>query len=141
MSERDLKAKQKLSIKETKYVAGRVKGLKKVEAYKQAGYKMTHLPSIRAETAKMNKKPHIQAAIDNALIKHGLSPEYAVGELGKIVAQDKEIGAKRLAIKDVLELHGWNKNERPTLQLNVNNAFFSNTRGQQKEIIEEKQDA
>ena len=76
----------------------------------------------------VNTKPHIQQAIDDALTLHGASPEWAVGQLAKVAKQDEELGAKRLASKDILELHGWRKEERPQLQLNVKNAFFNSSR-------------
>lgn len=132
--------KKKLTIKEKKYVAGRAQGLTQVKAARQANY----LPNANDNTLRqaahnVEKRPHVQQAIDDALAMHGLTPEWAVAQLGKVAAQDDELGAKRLASKDILELHGWNKAERPTMQLDIKNAFFGNGRtvdGNQARYIE-----
>ena len=121
------KPKQKLTIKEQKFVTAKIQGKTNMVAYKEAGYKMEGL-SAKTDASVVKNRPHVQKAIDDALMKHGLTPEYAIGQLAKIVAQDDEIGAKRLAIKDTLELHGWNKADRPTLQLDIKNAFFGGGR-------------
>jgi len=121
-------AKKKLTIKEKKFVAAKVQGKTNVEAYKLADYAPMKKESMNAVASKIKNKPHIQQAIDDALVKHGASPEWAVLQLMKVAEQDKEIGAKRLASKDILELHGWNKADRPTLQLDIKNAFFGNAR-------------
>lgn len=89
--------------------------------------------------SQINQRPHVQKLIDDALAKHGYNPEWAVVQLGKVAEQDKEIGAKRLAAKDILELHGWNKAERPTMTLDIKNAFFGGGRqvgGRQNEPTE-----
>lgn len=129
------RGKKKLTVKEKKLVAGIVSGDTQVRAYEKAGYAVGKSKSANAVNAnKAVKRPHVQEAIDAALAKHGMTPEWAVQQLGKVAEQDKEIGAKRLAAKDILELHGWNKAERPTMSLKIDNAFFGDAR--RKEPIE-----
>lgn len=122
------KADKELNIRQKRFVKAKIEGKSNLKAYEEAGYSVKNKLSAKSEATKLKGKPHIQKAIDEALAFHGLTPEYAVGQLAKIVEQDKEVGAKRLAIKDVLELHGWNKADRPTLQLSVKNAFFGEGR-------------
>lgn len=74
--------------------------------------------------SRMFKKPNIQRAIDAALDKVGATPEFAVQVLADVAEQTEEIGARRLAAKDILELHGWRKEVRPQTTLQINNAFF-----------------
>jgi len=121
--------KKKLTIKEQKIVKGVVEGKTQVQAYKDAGYSTnTNDNVIRTAANQIVNKPHIQLAINEALYNQGLTPEWAVEQLGKVARQDDEIGAKRLAAKDILELHGWNKSERPTIQLDIKSAFFNGGR-------------
>lgn len=121
-------AHKRLTIRQKKFVTAKIKGMNNDTAYTQAGYKASTNNVARVEGSKLMKKPNIQQAIDDALASQELTPEYAIGQLKTIVDQNDEIGAKRLAIKDVLELHGWRKNERPAVSLTVNNAFFGNSR-------------
>lgn len=115
-------------MKERKFVKARVSGKNLAESYK-AGYSAnTNYNVMRVAGGKVEKRPHVQQAIEAALEAQGLTPEWAVAQLGKVAKQDEELGAKRLASKDILELHGWNKNERPNLELNIKNAFFQGGR-------------
>lgn len=132
---------KKLDVRERKLVAAKVQGLSHAKAFKQAGYAPNSAPAtVRTEATKKVNQPHIQQAIDDALAKQGLTPEWAVNQLGKVAGQDEEMGAKRLASINILELHGWNKQERPTVQLSVKNAFFGGGRQldetEQKEVID-----
>ena len=118
---------KKPTIKERKFAIAKVKGKTNIEAYKEAGYKMVG-NSAAVDASKVKSRPHVQKLIEDALEAQGLSAEWAVAQLGKVARQDDELGAKRLASKDILELHGWNKTDRPTLQLDIKNAFFANAR-------------
>lgn len=122
---------KKLTPKERKFVIGKVKGKTNVQAYLEAGYAPTTPDGMQVNASKINTKPRIQEAINKALELHGATPEWAVLQLKRVAEQDGEIGAKRLAAKDILELHGWNKAERPNNVLAINNAFFANTRQKQ----------
>lgn len=124
-----MKMKKKLSVRERKLAAAKVAGMTHVEAYKAAGYSTNSTEgAVRVNATRAVNRPHIQDAINEALELHGATPEWAVAQLKKVAAQDEEVGAKRLASKDILELHGWNKSERPTMQLQVKNAFFNSGR-------------
>src|SRR5690606_31001517 len=112
------------TIKQRKFVAAKIAGKKNAEAYLEAGYKASTRGIAEAEASRLTNKPNIQAAIDQALEMHGATPEFAVGRIKQIAEQTDEIGAARLAAKDILELHGWRKGEQPGLTLNVKNAFF-----------------
>lgn len=121
---------KKLTDKEKRFVKARVEGKNRIEAFKEAGYSVSQVShnSNKVAASKVNSREHVQQAIDAALQKGGLTPEYAVEKLKEVIDQDKEIGAKRLAIKDALELMGWNKMERPQNVLAINNAFFNESR-------------
>lgn len=119
---------KKLTPKERKFVKSKIEGKTNRQAYKDAGYSIMKRESMDVAASQINNKPHIQKAIDDALEKLGGTPEWAVQQLMKVAEQDEEIGAKRLAAKDILELHGWNKSERPTVQLDIRNQFFSKGR-------------
>ena len=121
--------KKKLTIKEKKLVKGVVEGKTQAEAYADAGYALSTDNANAVNAHKAIQRPHIQQAIEDALIKQGATPEWAVHQLMKVADQDEEMGAKRLASMNILELHGWNKAEKPNLQLQVKNAFFGGGRG------------
>lgn len=81
------------------------------------------------KSSRMLRNDNVRKAIEDALKVHGATPEYAVGVLKDVADQDKEIGAKRLAAKDILELHGWQRGDRPNITLDIKNAsFFAATR-------------
>lgn len=125
---------EKLTIKEKKFAAAKVAGKSNAEAYDLAGYSLNAKPTTKAVSASQIKaRPNVQAAIDAGLARAGLTPEYAIEQLAKIVSQDDELGAKRLAIKDTLELHGWNKADKPQVHLKIEGAFFQQARGQVQE--------
>lgn len=118
----------KLTIKQKKFVANKAKGMTNHAAYVAAGYSATSNKIARVNSAKLKTKPHIQEAIDEALTLLGATPEAAIRELWKVAQQDDELGAKRLANKDILELHGFKKNQAPNNVLAIENAFFTQTR-------------
>lgn len=120
--------KKKLTIKQKKFVKAKVEGKTNIEAYAEAGYSTNNKDVVKVESSRLKNRPHIQAAIEEALEINGATPEWAVRQLKKVAEQDDELGAKRLASKDILELHGWNKADRPTMQLDIKNAFFGNGR-------------
>jgi phage terminase small subunit len=118
---------KKLTHKERKFVKQKIAGASDAEAYNSA-YSPQNNNVARVAAHKVKNRPHVQQAIEAALEAQGLTAEWAVAQLGKVAAQDDELGAKRLASKDILELHGWNKNERPTVQIQMKNAFFQTGR-------------
>lgn len=142
MSAKNTKDKPRLTVKQTKFVANKVKGMAGYKAYTEAGYKANSYMIAASEASKLTKKPTIQAAIDSALESHGATPEFAVGRLKQIAEQNKEIGAARLASKDILELHGWQRGDRPTVSLQIGNAFFGDSRkrteGSLKDVIDQE---
>lgn len=129
----------KLTVKQRKFVANKVSGMTNHEAYIKAGYSAPTLTTATSEGSKLHRKPSIQAAIDAALEYHEATPEFAVGRLKSIAAQDDEIGAARLASKDILELHGWRKDERPQVSLNIKQAFFTQSRSSRATNVNEAQ--
>lgn len=121
---------RRLSVKEKKFVKARVQGKTQAQAYVEAGYAPYSTKNATAvEAHHIDKRPHIQKAIDDALLAQGATPEWAVSQLMKVAKQDEEMGAKRLASMNILELHGYNKTDKPQLQLEIKNAqFFSKGR-------------
>ncbi len=127
--------KKKLTMKERKFIAAKVKGQTDLAAYKNAGYSiLKNNNSMRVNANKVKKRPHISEAIDKALLFHEATPEFAVGRLKAIAEQEKELGASRLASKDILELNGWRKEERPQLQVSIKSAFFNSHRQQDNQV-------
>lgn len=129
-------ADRPLTVKQRKFVANKVSGMTNHEAYVKAGYSAPTLTTATSEGSKLHRKPSIQAAIDKALEFHGATPEFAVGVLKQVADQEDEIGAKRLAAKDILELHGWRKDERPQMSLNIKQAFFTESRAKRQDPID-----
>lgn len=118
-----------LTIKESKFVAARVSGMTQPQSLVAAGYSIPKTKrGIYSVANRVEKRPDVQKAIQEALDLIGASPEYAVKQLYKVADQDIELGAKRLAAKDILELHGWKKAERPQVALDIRNAFFGRPR-------------
>lgn len=110
-------------------MSAKIAGKTNRDAYKEAGYSTnTNLATIDSAASAIKARPNIQTAIDSGLARAGLTPEYAIAQLAKIVEQDEELGAKRLAIKDTLELHGWNKADRPTVHVKLEGSFFNAAR-------------
>lgn len=114
------------------YVASRGNGTK--AAMKATGNKNPKSAAVTA--SRMLKRDNVQKAINDALEKRGATPEFAVNVLAEVAEQDKEIGARRLAAKDILELHGWRKDERPQATLQINNAFFSDVVSNKQDVID-----
>ena len=127
-----------ITVKDMKYIKARVEGKSKREAGLAAGAKTPKAADKYAERA--SKKVEIQKAIDDALEAQNLTPEMLVEELKSVIVQNKEIGAKRLAIKDGFELMGWRKDERPQATLSINNAFFSNIVDSNKQVGSNSED-
>lgn len=120
----------KLTIKQKKFIANQAKGMTNHESYVAAGYSAPNKKIAGINAAKLKRKPEIQQAIEEALELTGATPEFAIRQLYEIAKQDEEMGAKRLASKDLLELHGWKKNQAPNNVLAIENAFFTQTRKQ-----------
>lgn len=132
---------RKLTVKENKFAAARAQDSTNLEAYEKAGYSMnSNKNTLQTAASNINTRPEVQKAIEAALTKHGLTPESAVGELAKIVAQDEEMGAKRLAIKDSLELMGWSKTERPNMHVEFKGNFFGMSRDIRKPNVIESEE-
>lgn len=129
---------KELNIRERRFVAAKAKGMTHVQAMKEAGYSVSNPRSSQVKASEKLRKPHIQQAIEDALQMHGASPEFAVLQLKKVAEQDSELGAKRLASKDILELHGWSKTERPSMHIEFSGNFFNSARN--NEARSERQD-
>lgn len=117
---------RKLNVRERKFVKAKVQGKSNLQAAAEAGYSVKNKEAAAVYASNVNTRPHIQEAINQALESQGATPEWAVAQMMKVAAQDEEMGAKRLAAMNILELHGWNKADRPTLELNIKNASFFN---------------
>lgn len=117
----------KLSGKQRKFVSAYIKKPNATEAAMQA-YDASNRKVAQNIGSENLSKPIIQQAIDAALLKVGATPEFAVNQLYTVAQQDEELGAKRLAAKDILELHGWQRGNRPESRLTIENAFFGNSR-------------
>ena len=96
MSKTDKKVKDKpkhknLTVREKKFVEAKLRNMTHAQAYDAAGYSQgvqkDHKDIIGG---RILKKPHIQAAIDEALENQGITPDWAVKELKKIASQDTE---------------------------------------------------
>lgn len=123
-----------LTVKERKFIASKVSGDTNAKAYEKAGYKLSTRASNDVNASKVLNKPKIQEAINIALEHHGATPEYAVGRI-KQVADTRINNSSNLpsilkASEKILELHGWHREARPVVQLDIKNAsFYGNSRG------------
>lgn len=122
-----------LTIKQKKFIAHKVAGATNAKAYIDAGYSVTSRPVAEVNASRLLNKANIQQAINEALEHHNATPEFAVGRLKAIAEQSKELGASRLASKDILELHGWNRGDKPQVTLDIRNASFYNQAREYKE--------
>lgn len=125
----------RITEKQKKMIVERTKDTTapKYKIIKRAGYNVDITTPKGKQTAAQiygenMKKPEINKAIENALEAQGATPEFAVGVLKEVAEQQKEIGARRLAAKDLLELHGYKAiTGKPSI--NITNGFFSASRG------------
>lgn len=121
------KSSNKLKPKEQRFAVAKINGKSNRLAGLEAGAKSPVAADKYAN--RMSKNVKVQQAINEALEANEMTPQYLVSQLKSVIEQDKEIGAKRLAIKDGLELHGWQRGDRPNVTLDIKNAsFFSQTR-------------
>lgn len=124
----ELVKKKKLTGKQKAFISEYIKNGKNGVRAALKVYNAANYNTASAISSENLQKPNIQSAIDAALTYHEATPEFAVGRLKSIAAQEEEIGAARLAAKDILELHGWRKDERPQMSLSIKNAFFGQSR-------------
>ena len=99
-------------------------------------------PTLKPESAKVTasralSNVNVQHAINEAMAKHELTVDMAISELKKIVEQDEELGAKRLAINDTLSLYGWRKNEKPVIEIEVSGFFKQRRDVVEGEVVDE----
>ena len=119
-----------LTVKQKKFVANKIKGLNNTTAYIEAGYNVS-TDVARANASRMLTKANVSEAIDLALTKLEATPEYAVSrvkDVAELEVTDRSAPSILKASTTILELHGWRKEERPTTQLKITNAFFSSTK-------------
>jgi len=114
---------KKPTIKQKKFVAEYVKTGNATKSALKA-YDTTDLSTAAAIGSENIRKPAVQQAIEQALTFHEATPEFAVGRVKKIAEQDKELNTSLNASKTILELHGWRKESKPNLTLDVKQAFF-----------------
>lgn len=118
----------KLRPKQAKFVKAKLDGKPNALAYTEAGYKALNRNSAEASSSRLLRNANVQQAIEEALKLAEATPEFAVKRLKAIAEQSEELGASRLASKDILELHGWQRGNRPESRLTIENAFFGNSR-------------
>ena len=117
---------KKLTIKETKLVQAKAKGLTNHEAYVQAGYAPTNKESSVVNASKVLRKPHVKEALDKALIKHGITLDTAIAPIGKALTAMKQneftgeitedIATQLKGSDRALKLMGVQSTETPTNQ-------------------------
>jgi hypothetical protein len=114
-----------LTPRDKKYVAARVKGSTKRQAALAAGLPTPIAADKYAE--RVSKNVAIQKAIDDALVKHGADPEFAVQKIVNIANMELDNKSAPSVLKasdKILELHGYRSGEKPSMTLNIN-SFFS----------------
>lgn len=128
MKTADNTKKRKLTVKQQKFAAKVAGGSSKVDAYREVyNTNTTNKQTLYREAHETARKPQVQEAIDNALIKLHATPEYAVSKIKSVSdmeLNDRSASSVLKASNTILELHGWRKDERPTTTLNIKNAFF-----------------
>jgi len=98
--------KPKLTVKEAKLVAAKAKGLKNDEAWDEAGYSQNSSKDTKVvNTSKILSKPHVQEALQQALVKHGITLDQAVAPIGKALTATKVVitGKDEDAFAEVVE--------------------------------------
>lgn len=123
--DRTITAKQKTFVAE--YIAN---GKNATQAALKAYPNQTY-GSAAVQGNENLQKPNVQQAIDEALAKSELTPEFAVNKIGNISSMEvnsKSAPSILKASTTILELHGWRKDDRPTMQLSIKNAFFNSSR-------------
>ena len=80
----------KLTVKETKLVQAKAKGLTNAKAYEEAGYSITSKATSEANTRKVLAKPKVQEALAKALIKHGIDLDSSIAPIGKALHAMKQ---------------------------------------------------
>lgn len=119
---------RKPTIKERKFAKAKVEDKPDIQAYREAGYALSTPVGDRVNAHKVAKREVVQKLIEDSLRARGLTPDWAVEQLAKVAEQDEEMGAKRLATMNILELHGWNKAEKPTMRLELKGSFYNEAR-------------
>lgn len=126
-----MRPKKTLTGKQNKMIVERTKDTTAphYEIIRRAGYNVNTTTTKGKQTATQiygenMRKPEIQIRIDQALEAQGATPEFAIGVIKEVAEQKKEVGARRLAANDLLELNGYKKSAISNLNLNVNKGFF-----------------
>lgn len=127
-----IKKGRRLSKKERTYIKEYVESGNGTQAALKA-YDTDDYNTAGAISSENLKKPRIQQAIDNALINEEATPEYAVKRVKNVADQEIDNRSAPSVLKaanQILELHGWRKDERPQTKLQVNQ-FFTSSRNKQ----------
>lgn len=120
-----------LTVKQRKFVAGVVQGKSQTQAYKDAYNTKAKDNVVAVQASATVKKVNVRKAIDQALDKLQLSPEFAVSNIGKVAKQqvNDRNGAQVLKANEmILKLHGWKEDKRPDTTVNISNSFFADKR-------------
>jgi hypothetical protein len=126
----------KLEPKQRIYAMARAKGKSKRQSGLEAGAE-TPLAADKYGT-RMSSNVQVQKAIDEAMVKQGLSPEYAVKKIGSVADMELDNRSAPTILKaslTILELHGWRKEDKPNMTLNINQ-FFGKARTKQRPVID-----
>ena len=117
---------KKLTIKETKLVQAKARGLTNDKAYEEAGYAPTNKKSSVVNASKVLGKPHVKEALDRALVKHGITLDTAIAPIGKALTAMKQneftgeitedIATQLKGSDRALKLMGVQSTETPTNQ-------------------------
>lgn len=122
----------KLKPRERIYATARARGLPKRQAALAAGAK-GEMAADKYGT-RMSGNVQVQRAIDEALVKQGADPEFAVTKIVNVASMELTHQAAPSILKasnTILELHGWRKEEKPNMTLNINQ-FFGKARSTKK---------
>lgn len=124
----NLVKKRKLTRKQRAFITEYIKnGQNGVQAVLRA-YD-TSYDTARAIASENLAKPNIKEAIEMALAKSEVTPEFAIGNIKKVATlTDENPTASLSANKLILQLHGWKEGERPSTTLQIKNAFFNKPR-------------
>lgn len=90
------KAAKPLTLKQVKYIKGKVAGKTNAQAYRDAGYKASNKNIANVEGSKLLRKPNLQEALQAEFIKQGITLETIVRPIAdgltatKIVVMGKD---------------------------------------------------
>lgn len=114
--------KPKLTYKEAKLVKGIAEGKTRIDAYIAAYDTKGHIPTVKSAASRTANKPHIQEAIEAAMVKLNLTPERALQPIDDAL-KDDDVKTRLMGSDRVLRL--MQPREGSDININFNKVTLS----------------